>query len=219
MLKQNLIIISAGEFGREVYTWAQQAIKKGALWTLKGFLDDRSNILEELNYDVGIISSVEQYTPESNDVFLCAIGEPKSKKKYCDEVLRKGGIFTTLIHPTALLGPNVRIGIGSIICPFTQLSCEIEVGRFVTFGTFSSAAHDTVIGDWCQISGHCGLNGKSALEEGVFLGSHTVILPGVHVGAWAYVGAGSIVLKRIKPGIKVFGNPAVPIGHVKVSHS
>lgn len=214
MPRKNLIIISAGEFGREVYTWAQQAIDKGANWSLKGFLDDRPNVLEGLNYGAGIIASVKEYKPDDNDVFLCAVGEPRAKKQYCNEILGKGGIFTTLIHPTAVLGPHVKIGVGSIICPFTQLSCEIKVGRFVTFGTFSGAAHDTVIGDWCQISGHCGLNGRAELGEGVFLGGHAVILPAVHVGAWSYVGAGSVVLKRIKPGVKVFGNPAIPIGQM-----
>jgi acetyltransferase-like isoleucine patch superfamily enzyme len=104
--------------------------------------------------------------------------------------------------------------VGSILCPFTQLSCEITLGKCVTFGTLSSSAHDTVIGDWCQISGHCSINGRAALEEGVFVGSHVAILPGVRIGAYAHVGAGSIVLKRVKPGVKVFGNPAVTIATV-----
>jgi acetyltransferase-like isoleucine patch superfamily enzyme len=42
----------------------------------------------------------------------------------------------------------------------------------------------------------------------VFLGSHATILPDARVGAWAYVGAGSVVLRRVAPGAKVFGNPA-----------
>jgi len=211
MAKQNLIIIGAGKFGREVYTWAGQTIEKSAPWTIKGFLDDRPDALRGLNYPHGVISTVAAYAPKAADVFLCAMGDPVLKKKYCEQVLQKGGVFTTLIHPTALIGPNVKIGAGSIICPFTQISCEVELGRCVTFGTFSATAHDTIIGDWCQISGHCGINGNAVLEEGAFLGSHAVILPGVRVGAWAYVGAGSIVLKRVRPGVKVFGNPAVPM--------
>ncbi len=215
-MKKDLIIISAGQFGREVYTWACQAIEKGEPWTVKGFLDNRPGVLQGLNYDAEILSSVEGYVPQANDIFLCALGEPQWKQKYCKMILDKGGGFATLIHPTAVVGRNVKIGAGSIICPFTQLSCEIVIGRFVTFGTLSSAAHDTVIGDWCQISGHCSVNGRAVLDESVFVGSHATILPGVHVGSHAYVGAGSVVLKRVKPGVKVFGNPAVPIGKVDV---
>ena len=211
-MKQDLIIINAGHFGREVYTWAEQTILHGAPLAIKGFLDDRPGILQGLDHYGPILSSVEEYFPEHNDVFLCAIGEPKVKKDYCSQVLTKGGSFATLIHPTALVGPGVRIGAGSIICPFTQLSCEITIGRFVTLGTFSSVGHDSVIGDYCQISGHCGVNGNAIIEEGAFLGSHAVILPHARVGGRAYVGAGSVVLKRVNPGTKVFGNPAILIG-------
>lgn len=49
----------------------------------------------------------------------------------------------------------------------------------------------------------------------MFLGSHSCIIPQIHVGEWAYIGAGSIVFQDIKPGVKVFGNPAVTIGKVE----
>ena len=211
---QQLIIVSASKFGREVFTWAQQAIKAGTPWVVKGFLDDRPDLLREFRYGVPILGSVKSYEPEAGDIFLCAIGEPAVKHHYCSLLEAKGARFATLVHPTALVGHNVRIGEGSILCPFTQLSCDIQLGRHVTLGTFSGAGHDARIGDWCQISGHCGINGNAVLEDGVFLGSHACILPRARVGAWAYVGAGSVVLRRVPPRTKVFGNPAVPIGTV-----
>jgi acetyltransferase-like isoleucine patch superfamily enzyme len=81
----------------------------------------------------------------------------------------------------------------------------------VSFGTHSNTAHDTRIGDYSQICGSCEINGRAVVEEGVFLGSHATILPDATVGAWAFVGAGSVVLRRVAPGAKVFGNPAVPV--------
>lgn len=42
--------------------------------------------------------------------------------------------------------------------------------------------------------------------------SHACILPDAKVGEWTFVGAGSVVLCRVSPGAKVFGNPAVEIG-------
>ncbi len=211
-MKSHLIIINAGKFGREVFTWANQAIAHGAPWTIRGFLDDRADVLRGFSKYPPVLSSVENYLPGPSDVFLCALGDPKSKQEYCQKILSKGGRFTTLIHPTALVGPSVQIGPGSIIGPFTQLSCDIEFGKFVTFGTFSSAAHDVAVGDWCQISGHCSLNGGAVLEEAVFLGATVTILPEARVGAWAYVGAGSVVLRRVKANTKVYGNPALEIG-------
>ncbi len=210
-VSQQLIIVNAGKFGREVFTWAQQAINAGTPWVIKGFLDDRPNILREFRYGAPILTSAESYEPETSDIFLCAIGESEKKLRYCSLLEAKGARFATLVHPTALVGHDVCIGDGSILGPFTQLSCDITLGRHVTFGTNSNTAHDTRIGNYSQISGSCEINGNAVLEEGVFLGSHATILPNARVGAWAYVGAGSVVLRRVRPGTKVFGNPAVAI--------
>jgi sugar O-acyltransferase (sialic acid O-acetyltransferase NeuD family) len=211
MVRQNLIIICAGKFGREVYTWACQAIQGGTPWAIKGFLDNRADILRSFGYQVPIIGPVENYSPVPGDVFLCAVAEPTLKKHYCAIIEQRGAAFATLIHPTSLIGHEVRIGAGCILGPYTQLSCDLQLGKHVAFGTHSNTAHDTQIGDFSQISGSCEINGNAILEEGVFLGSHATILPNARVGAWAYVGAGSVVLKRVRPRVKVFGNPAVPI--------
>ncbi|MBI3860699.1 MAG: NeuD/PglB/VioB family sugar acetyltransferase [Planctomycetia bacterium] len=209
---QNLIIVGAGQFGREVFTWAVQAIRYGAPWNIKGFLDSRPAILAGYDYPVPILAAPENYRPQADDVFLCAMGDPRAKQRYSSLIAAQGGTFATLIHPTALIGWHIEIGAGSIICPFTQLSCDIRLGEHVTFGTHSSAAHDTVIGDFSQISGACQLNGRAKLDEGVFLGSHATILPEAHVGAWSHVGAHSVVLKKVAPYDKVFGVPAITIG-------
>lgn len=212
---EQLIIVGAGKFGREVYTWAQQAIQAGAPWVLKGFLDDRPQALVNFRYDLPILSSAESYEPEAGDTLLCAIGDPVAKRRYSMLLEAKGARFAMLVHPTALVGHEIRLGDGCILGPFTQLSCDIVLGKHVTLGAHSSAAHDTRIGDYSQISGSCEINGNAILEAGVFLGSHATILPKAKVEAWAYVGAGSVVLRRVRARTKVFGNPAVAIGTVE----
>lgn len=211
MPNQNLIIISGGKFGREVYTWARQAIQAGASLAIKGFLDNRTEILRSFQYEAPVLGPVEDYMPASDDIFICAVAEPNLKRHYCSLLEEKNATFASLIHPTSLLGHNVHVGPGCVLGPFTQLSCDIHLGKHVAFGTHSSTAHDTRIGDYCQISGACQINGNAVLEEEVFLGSHATILPNVVIGARAFVGAGSVVLTRVKSGAKVFGNPAVSI--------
>lgn len=212
--KKKLVIISADSFGREVLVWARHAIEAGAPWQIKGFLDNRSDVLKGFACNTPILSSPEEYEPTSDEMFLCALGDPVQKKTYIDILKSKGARFTTLIHPSAIIGDRVVIGEGGIISPLTQLSCDIHLGMHVTFGTLSTAAHDTRIGDYSQISGGCQLNGKAQIGQGVFIGSNATLIPRVKVGDWAYVGAGSVVLKRVRPHTKVFGNPAIQIGLV-----
>ncbi len=214
-MKNKLVIIGAGKLGREAFTWATQAAAQGTPWRVKGFLDDRSHALDGFDYQAKILGEVLSYRIEENDVFIGAVGDPRDKVKYYSPILNKGGCFINLIHPSANIGKNVRLGTGIIMAPFSLVTCDAEIGNHVSVGAMSHVGHDTKIGDWCQISSQCGINGNASLGEGAFLGSHACIIPGVKVGAWAYVGAASNVLKNVKPGIKVFGNPAIPVGLVK----
>jgi sugar O-acyltransferase (sialic acid O-acetyltransferase NeuD family) len=209
---KNLIIVGAGQFGREVFTWALQTISAGLPCRIKGFLDDRDNALDGYDYPVKILGSVENYKVEESDVFVGAIGDPKMKVKCYSLISQRGGHFINVIHPLANIGNNVQFGAGIVMAPFSSVTCDATIGHHVTIGALSNAGHDTRIGDWCQISSHCGINGGAVLGQGVFLGSHACVIPRVKVGAWAFVGAGSVVVREVPPAARVFGNPATLIG-------
>ncbi len=212
--KRNLVIIGAGGCGREIFIWASQAIAAGTPLRIKGFLDDRACALEGMDYETGVLGGISTYEIDEKDVFVCAIGDPATKRACYSRIAERGGEFTNIIHPLANIGQNVELGEGVIMGPFASITCDAQVGNHTSIGALSNVAHDTVIGDWCQISSHCGVNGNAMLGEGVFLGSHACILPGIGVGAWAFVGAGSVVVRNVPPRLKVFGNPASPIGSV-----
>jgi len=209
---RSLIIIGAGQFGREIFTWAIQAVAAGFPCRIKGFLDDRADALDGYDYPVKVLGSVRDYQIEKNDVFIGGIGDPKMKVKCYSRVIEMGGQFVNVIHPLANIGNNVQLGTGIVMGPFSSVTCDVKIGSHVKIGAFSNTGHDTVVGDWCQISSHCGINGHAKLGPGVFLGSHACVIPSVQVGAWAFVGAGSVVVRDVPAAVKVFGNPATIIG-------
>jgi len=212
---RNLIIIGAGQFGREIFTWAIQAIASDFPCRIKGFLDDRADALDGYDYPAKVLGNMGNYKVEADDVFIGAIGDPKTKVKCYSPIAERGGRFINIIHPLANIGNNVQLGAGIVMGPFVSVTCDVKIGNHVTIGAFSNAGHDTIIGDGCQISSHCGINGEATLGEGVFLGSHACIIPRIKVGAWAFVGAGSVVVRDVPPGARVFGNPAATIGSVR----
>jgi sugar O-acyltransferase (sialic acid O-acetyltransferase NeuD family) len=212
---KNVVIVSAGKFGREVLSWVEDTIAAGADWKIKGFLDDRSGALAGFDVRAPILAAPQNYEPSKDDLFLPALGDSLSKYQYCQPLLERGAEFGTLIHPRAYVGPRAKIGSGVVLAPMSSVTCDVTIGSFVTLGVMSALAHDSVVGDWCQISGHCGINGNAILEEGVFLGSHACILPRARVGAWSFVGANSMVVKSVPHRTKVFGSPAVPIGKIE----
>ena len=210
-MPKDIVIISAGKFAREISSFVGDAIAAGQDWRIKGFLDSRSNQLDGFNRQATIISSVEDYEPCENDLFLCAIGKPADRRTYTEIIQREGGRFATLVHPTAVVGDNITLGQGVMIAPHAVLTSDMRLGDSVYVGPLSCLSHDNVIGDWCQISGHCSLGGAVTIEEGCFFGIGAIVVPGVRIGRNAYVGIGSVVLKSVRAGVKVFGNPAITV--------
>jgi sugar O-acyltransferase (sialic acid O-acetyltransferase NeuD family) len=139
---------------------------------------------------------------------VCAISDPVGKKDVIRRLRRKGVSFLTLIHPTVVIGERVKIGEGVVICPHTVVSSDLEIGDFVIINSVCTIGHDTLIGMYSTLSGHCDVTGGVVLEEGVFMGSHAVVLPRGHVAQYASVGAGSVVLRNVAPRSTVFGVPA-----------
>lgn len=205
---KRLIIVGAGGFGREVYAWAKDHPDCGKLWGPTGFLDDNPSALDGFDYPVEVLGSIDSYQVGDYDVFLCAIGAPEVKRNVVERMLAKGAAFISLIHPHAVLGENVSIEEGVIVCPGVVVTCDVSIGRFAVVNCLSSLGHDVRVGDWVTISGHCDVTGQCRIGDSSFLGSGARILPGKSVGSDALVGAGSVVLKSVGDGQRVFGNPA-----------
>lgn len=55
------------------------------------------------------------------------------------------------------------------------------------------------------------------VRRGASIGAHTTLLPGVEVGEWAMIGAGSVVTKNVPAFSLVYGNPGKIVGKVDKS--
>jgi sugar O-acyltransferase (sialic acid O-acetyltransferase NeuD family) len=212
---KKLVIMGAGGFGREVHAWLLDAIRNGScgptsdtVWEIAGFIDDVSGALDDFPGRPPILSKIDDYEPSPDSYLVCAIANPTIKKELTTKLLAKGAKFFTLIHTSVVIGTNVEIGVGSVICPMTVLSTDLVVGDFVTINSACTVGHDSEIANYSTLSGHCDVTGGVKLREGAFLGSHAVIIPRVTVGEYAVVGAGSVVIRKVAPGITVFGVPA-----------
>ncbi|HJY11908.1 MAG TPA: hypothetical protein VJ304_03925, partial [Flavobacterium sp.] len=86
---KNLIIIGARGYGREVCGLARQCSGYNTEYIIKGFLDDKLDALNGFDNYPDIISSVENYEIQENDVFVCALGSVQWKKHYVEIILSK----------------------------------------------------------------------------------------------------------------------------------
>ena len=205
---KNLLIIGARGWGREVYNMLPYCVGYETEFSVKGFLDDKTDALDGMPGYPPIISSVEDYQPQPDDVFVCAVGDAQWKRHYAEMVLEKGGQFINIIHKTAEIERNTTIGNGCIICKEVGISCDIKIGDFVTIHAYSGIGHDASIGDYCHLGVRSFMGGGSQLGESTTIQTNSIILPNVKVGKNCMVGAGAVVIRKVKDETTVFGNPA-----------
>lgn len=205
---KKLIIIGAGGMGREIYYHAKEIDGFEKDFIIKGFLDDNPNSLNGYTNFPDILSSIESYEICKDDVFVCSIGNVFTKKKTIENILSKGGKFISLIHPSARVEKDTKIGSGVIIMRRAEIGSFAEVGNYSLIQAEAVIGHDSIIRDYCRID--C----KVVCVGGVIINSlstvHTsaVVSHGVTVGKNSVIGALSFVIRNVKEGSTVVGNPA-----------
>ena len=117
-----------------------------------------------------------------------------------------------MIFGGAKIGRNCKIQNVSIIGPGVTLEDGVFIGPGVIFtndhvprainpdGTIKAGT------DW-----HCE---ETVVEYGASIGANVTVCPGVTIGRWAIVCAGSVVVHDVPAYAKMFGNPARQVGWV-----
>jgi sugar O-acyltransferase (sialic acid O-acetyltransferase NeuD family) len=204
---KNLIIIGAGGMGRTIYSNALESIGYGDAFGIKGFIDDNLAALDGYEGYPPIIGTIKDYLPQEGDVFVSSIGG-SARRSCMEEIIRRGGEFIELIHNTARIYQNVRLGKGNFIGAYTVIGNEAVVGDYNMIQSYTVIGHDARIGNWNRIDTHVTCVGGIVIEDETNIHTSAVINHGVTVGTGAHVGALSFVIRKVKPGTTVCGNPA-----------
>lgn len=213
----NLVIVGAGGFGREVYGIAAVIAQiPEAYVAIKGFLDDRTvtGSIDPTTLPAPALGSPAHYVPQANDAFVVALGDPAQRQQYAAALAEKGVRFLSLLPPQAMVADYERHRqqqAGVCVGFFCTVSSGVRFGQHVTLASHSSIGHDCVIGDYTHIGSFVFVGGGVTIGRKVTIHPKATILPGLSIGDGATVGAGSVVIAPVKPGVTVFGNPAMPV--------
>lgn len=204
---KNLVIIAAGGMGRTLYDIAKESAGYGVSFVIKGFIDDNLSALDGYVGYPPILGKICEYIPQENDIFTCSLGSI-ARKKCIEGIIERGGEFITLIHKTARIGTNVKLGKGNIIAAYTSIGAETIIGDYNLIQSYTVVGHDVKIGNWNRIDTHVTCVGGTEIKNGADIYTSAVLNHGVVVEDNAHVGALSFVIRRVKEGTTVMGNPA-----------
>ena len=211
MAKRKLIFVGAGDFAREMLWAATDVPESSRDWAPHAYLDDAVDAARErmrrYQVDLPVLGATHDHRPASDEVFLCGIAAPRTRLGLCEEMEQRGAEFITLIHPTAAIGPRSKVGAGSIVWRNAVISIDATLGRHVIMNYHTSAGHNAKLGDGVTLTPHCDVNGHVHLGRGVYMGTRAAVLPGLKVGDFAVLGAGTMVIRDVEPGTTIVGVP------------
>ena len=108
-----------------------------------------------------------------------------------------------VVSPEVVLGKNVKVQ--NNVSIYTGVICEDDVflGPSVVF--------TNVVNPRSGISRR-GQYTKTVVKKGATIGANATIVCGFDIGKYAFIGAGAVIIKEVKPYALVVGNPARQIG-------
>jgi acetyltransferase EpsM len=140
------------------------------------------------------------------------VGLPRTKAAIVRRLNVPDHVWTPVVHPSAMVGPNVTMGVGSYVGPGAVLTVNVRLGRFVTVNTHCLVAHGGSIGDFTTLHPDAHLSGDVAIAQGCEVGAGALVIPGLTIGDWAVVGAGAVAVERLRGGRTYVGVPARELG-------
>jgi len=203
MMKDKLLIIGASGHGKVIADMARQINH----WKDISFADDALAGQSVMGFKViGItedaFSLIDQYD------MIVGIGKNSTRKQLQDRLEAAGASIPTLIHPNAVIGAEVEIGVGSVVMAGAVINCSSRIGKGCIINTGATVDHDNVIDDYVHISPGVHISGTVHIGMLTWLGVGSVISNNLKITSNCIIGAGAVVIRDlVHPGTYV-GVPA-----------
>jgi sugar O-acyltransferase (sialic acid O-acetyltransferase NeuD family) len=137
-----------------------------------------------------------------------SVGPGAIRRNVYERFRREGYFFASVVHPSAIVAPEVQMEDGVQIMAGAILQSGSSVGSNAIVNTGAIIDHDCVVGAHVHIAPRAVLSGGVHVEPGAHIGTGACIIQGVTIGAASVVGAGAVVIRDVPAGVTTVGVPA-----------
>lgn len=170
------------------------------------FADDRPELRGSFLLGAPVMGGVSSISHGVR--FHVAIGSGEARGRLQTELIARGAVPVTVIHPRAVVSAHARVGAGSFVAAGAIVGPQAVVGDGVIVNHNAVVDHDCQVGSWTHIAPQATLGGAVQVGELTMVGAGCTVLPGKHLGARVVVGAGAVVVCDTPEGVVIMGVPA-----------
>lgn len=207
-MSKKVVIIGAGGHAKVIADIIQ---KSGDM--VYGFLDDNIEegtiIGNNENFKIiGDLNARFSLSVTHSDLeFIIAIGNNKRRKEVAEENI--GNIkFYTAIHPSAIIGLDVKLEPGTVIMANACINASAKIDKHCIINTGAIIEHDNVIKDYVHISPNATICGTVEIGELTHIGASATVKNNINITKNCIIGAGAVVVKNIEEEGVYVGVPA-----------
>jgi sugar O-acyltransferase (sialic acid O-acetyltransferase NeuD family) len=193
-------IIGNGGFGREVYYSLTEYERENTIF----FVDDEYFSNQENTKPLSHLD-VNEYE------IVVAVGDPVLRSNIVSKLPKNTKYFTHIHESVIILGDDVYIGEGSIICAGSILTTNIQIGSHSHLNLNTTIGHDCTMGNFFTTAPGVSISGNNIIGDRVYFGTRASSKQKLSICSDVRIGLNSGVVKNINESGVYIGTPSVKI--------
>ncbi|WP_198027628.1 acetyltransferase [Seonamhaeicola sp. S2-3] len=148
---------------------------------------------------------------------IIAIGDNWTRKKIHEKIVKIAPRFKFInaIHPTAVIGKDVKIGKGVVVVAGSIINSNAVIGDFCIINTKASLGHDSQLKKYASLAPNSTIGGNVKIGTCTAICLSASIIQDITIGKHCIIGASSLIIRDVPNNSKVIGIPGKVIEKIK----
>ena len=176
---KNLVIIGAGDLGKEIVWLVEDINKLTPTYLILGFLDDDPKKSGTDFYGYKVLGGTELLTELGAKMPMSAVVAIQNGgvRKKIVEAHPEFNRWENIIHPTAVIAGSCSVGRGNVVFPQVTISVDTVIGDFGMYYIHSTICNDCKIGSYVSVMAGALISEHAEIEDERFLAAGTCVPP------------------------------------------
>lgn len=204
---QECIVVGAGGHARAVTAIVLEQGSRLRCRAIVDVLGARAVLTDERVLGIPVefgVARLDHHRAQGVPIAFLALGTCRDRRLQYDRCATLGYQLPNLLSSSALLGREVALGYGNVVCPRSFIGPAGCLGDNNIVNTGAIIDHEVRIGDDCHIAPAAAIAGRVIIGSRVFVGLGSRIIDGRTICSDVTIGAGGVVTRDIsEPGVYV----------------